>query len=304
MDKETLIKKWLNYELTTQEQKLFEQLDEYDTLMQIHHGAQYFKAPKFNKEKGYQALKSQLDENKVASAKMRRLNQWMKVAAVVVIGFLTFAIIDFSGATTVETLASEKTIVMLPDNSQVQLNAQTSITYHPSKWEDQRAIQLDGEAYFKVAKGATFDVATTDGIVTVVGTEFNIKQRKDYFEVKCFEGKVQVGYQDQHFELTKSKTVRVVNGLVTSEITNLLAPTWINSISSFKSVSLAEVIAELERQFDVTVSFDEAAKNKRQALFTGSFNHSDIGDALNAITMPFGLTYTMEASKIVIQPVE
>lgn len=304
MNKETLIKKWLNYELTQEELKLFKGLEEYDTLIKIHEGAQYFKAPAFDSAKGFESLNDQLKEKRAQRSKKLQLGQWLRIAAVLVIGFLAFNLIDFSGVTTVETFASQKSTVTLPDNSEIRLNAQSSVSYHSKKWNEKRHVNLNGEAYFKVAKGATFDVETTDGVVTVVGTEFNVKQRQNYFEVKCFEGKVMVAHKNQQFELTMGKTIRVENGLISSEITNLLAPTWINSVSSFKSVSLAEVIAELERQFDVTVSFNEAAKNKRQALFTGSFSHSDLGDALSAITMPFGLTYTMKASKIVIKPVD
>jgi ferric-dicitrate binding protein FerR (iron transport regulator) len=51
------------------------------------------------------------------------------------------------------------------------------------------ALTLE-EAYFQVKKGQTFSVNTTDGVVKVLGTHFNVKQRKNYFEVNCFEGLV------------------------------------------------------------------------------------------------------------------
>jgi ferric-dicitrate binding protein FerR (iron transport regulator) len=47
------------------------------------------------------------------------------------------------------------------------------------------ALTLE-EAYFQVKKGQTFSVNTTDGVVKVLGTHFNVKQRKNYFEVKLF----------------------------------------------------------------------------------------------------------------------
>ena len=48
-----------------------------------------------------------------------------------------------------------------------------------NKWKNERSVNLDGEGFFKVAKGSKFDVETSAGTVSVVGTQFNVKNRKD-----------------------------------------------------------------------------------------------------------------------------
>jgi ferric-dicitrate binding protein FerR (iron transport regulator) len=79
----------------------------------------------------------------------------------------------------------------LPDQSQVLLNAGSQASFKSWDWSSNRAVSLQGEAYFKVAKGQKFTVETNLGSVTVLGTQFNVKARDNRFEVTCYEGKVQ-----------------------------------------------------------------------------------------------------------------
>ena len=141
---------------------------------------------------------------------------------------------------------------------------------------------------------------TISGVVSVLGTQFNVKNRDNYFEVKCFEGKVGVLYNGKFTELSAGKTMRVVNGTVFNNLTDLKHPTWVDNMSSFKSVPLAHVIAELERQYNVKVIVDIDAKK----LFSGTFVHNDINLALQSITLPFGLNYTIENEIITLKEVE
>ena len=55
---------------------------------------------------------------------------------------------------------SQKQEISLPDNSQVSLNALSSVTYNESSWDENRELTLNGEAFFKVEKGSTFEVKT------------------------------------------------------------------------------------------------------------------------------------------------
>ena len=49
----------------------------------------------------------------------------------------------------------KKPLSTLPDHSEVVLNADSEITYKKSNWDTNRKLELQGEAYFKVAKGKT-----------------------------------------------------------------------------------------------------------------------------------------------------
>jgi transmembrane sensor len=41
-------------------------------------------------------------------------------------------------------------------------------------WSKERTLSLEGEAFFEVQKGSKFSVVTSDGIVEVLGTSFDV----------------------------------------------------------------------------------------------------------------------------------
>jgi len=151
-----------------------------------------------------------------------------------------------------------------------------------------------------VAKGSKFDVQTNYGMVSVMGTQFNVKNRSNYFEVACFEGKVSILYKNELIEIPTGNSFRIVNNTVSVDTTKLQYPTWVDNFSSFKSVPLAEVINEFERQYNLNIITDADTS----ILFTGTFLHDDKIKALQSITLPFGLDYTIEKNSITLKKVE
>jgi ferric-dicitrate binding protein FerR (iron transport regulator) len=184
---------------------------------------------------------------------------------------------------------AEKTDLFLPDSSKVTLNAFSEASFQAYTWKRKRQVKLAGEAFFKVKKGSKFDVVTEAGTVTVLGTQFNVKVRKDYFEVICYEGMVEVRSAGKVIKLPPTKVFRTVKGLITpNDHTTEIAPAWLRNESSFESVPFNEVIEEFERQYHTTIS----TKNiNGDQLFTGRFIHSDISLALKSISIPLNLKY-------------
>ena len=299
MDKEELIKKWLSDELTEAESNAFKKLDDYDLNTEIIESAQYFKASHFSTVKGFDTLKSKLSNKEEAPViALNKYKVLYRVAALFIIGMTTYFMLFYNNLTTVKTLASQKTTFELPDASSVILNANSVAEYNKKKWADKREVTLDGEAFFKVAKGAKFDVVTTSGVVSVLGTQFSVKNRTNYFEVKCFEGIVSVKSNGKTQKLTQGKTYRIYNGIATLDVTKNSHPKWLDNISNFKSVPLYEVLNELERQYNVTIT-TQNIDTKR--LFTGGFVHTNLEEALVTITTPLDLKYEkINATKIKI----
>ncbi len=300
MNKEILIKKWLDNELTADELKEFQQLEEYDSYMKLSKKAQLFKAPEFNSSEAYKKLQPVIEERRSANANKNLYKLIAQMAAAFIIGFTLVTMVFSKGLTTIDTMASEKTMVTLPDNSTAQLNSLSELSYSEKKWNKKRMVNLEGEAYFKVAKGSKFDVKTTVGIVSVYGTQFNVKNRENYFEVKCFEGLVGVEVNNEITMLPAGNTLRITSGVLTKSNTSLEFPTWILSKSSFESVPLSEVISEFERQYDVKISTDY----NTDVLFTGAFVHNNKQVALKSITIPFNLEYTIVNKNITLLKVE
>jgi len=292
MNQDELLKKWLSNDLNAEELKAFEEDVDFDLHTKIIDGAQAFKASNFSEPRSYDAFKNKLEaekEPKVLRLSPRKI--MLRIAAVLVIGLGLFFAFFTNDTTTIHTLASQKTTLELPDASTVILNNLSTVSYRKKTWNDKRELTLAGEAYFKVAKGSTFDVHTSVGTVSVKGTQFTVNQRDAFFEVICYEGVVQVVSGNIRQELTAGKSLRIRNGELKLDEMSQTEPAWINNKSTFKSIALIEVLNEMERQFAVEITVKDI---DTEQLFTGGFTHLSLEQALQSITSSFNLAYTKE----------
>lgn len=296
MKHEELIKKWLDNDLNPEESKAFEALDDYQELAKLSDSVKRFEAPEFNSKEALDAVLQ-----KIQSPQITQKNSWktyvLRIAAVLAI---SLSVYYFSTTlnTNIATLAAQKTTVELPDNSEVILNAGSSLSFNESKWSDARNVSLDGEAFFKVAKGKSFNVLTADGKVTVLGTEFNVKQRSGLFEVICYEGSVKVTHQTDEKILKPGDGFLLLDGkIIAREKETAIGPSWINNESYFKSMPFAHVIHEFERQYNVTIETDNIDLDQ---LFTGSFVHNEQTLALKSITLPLNLKHSKKDNSTIV----
>lgn len=292
MEKDYLLKKWLNDDLTEEERMEFEAMEDRTLDERILKEAKRFKAAQFSSAPDFTTIENQLNSQTTAS-KRQWLRPLISVAAAFVVGLGLYTLLFSNATTQIQTLASEKTTIELPDASQVTLNALSELSYKEKRWNSNRQVSLDGEAFFIVAKGKTFDVLTDQGTITVVGTQFNVKERLNFFEVVCYEGIVSVTSNGRTEQLNAGTSLRLVNGQMQLNSTVFTVPQWTKSVSDFKAVAFAEVVSELERQYAVKISFP----NEKSSLqFTGGFVHDDLNNALISITQPLDLNYIIESS--------
>ncbi len=297
MDKEILISKWLDNNLNDQELQAFKNLEDYDDLIKLNNSVQAFKANNYNTSTELENVLS-----KIKSTKAQTTTHWfkpfMRVAAILAICFSLYYYTTTLD-TTITTEYAQKTTIELPDASSVALNAKSLIVFNKKSWNQERHVELTGEAFFKVAKGSTFNVITKSGTVTVYGTQFNVKQRDHYFEVICYEGLVGVTFNSQETKLKPGDSFLIIDGkLIAKEKENRLSPSWLSNESLFKSLPYKEVIAEFERQYNVTFKVNGI---DTQQLFTGSFSHDSIDVALKNITLPLGATYSKTNNTITLK---
>jgi len=191
------------------------------------------------------------------------------------------------------TQVAESIQVSLPDDSAVWLNAKSEIS-HNKDWDNSRNVNLNGEAYFEVAKGKTFTVKTPEGTVTVLGTKFNVKNRNKTFEVHCFEGSVAVVYNG-------IKTVLKPNEIFTykeKQMNTIEKPNWLLKKSVFKKSSLQNVITDISIQYGIDFVIDE--KLEKQGLkYTGSYNYSDdLKTVVNILCQSLNLNCTITNKQV------
>jgi ferric-dicitrate binding protein FerR (iron transport regulator) len=271
-------------------------LEDYKLNISIIESAKHFKASKISTVEDFNWFKEHYYARKVSNKKLYWQHPILKIAAILVIAFGIYFWLFYNNTILAKTLASEKTTIELPDHSLVSLNAFSKIEFNKQGWNKKREVYLDGEAFFKVIKGKTFEVITDDGRVTVVGTQFNVKQRNHYFEVKCFEGKVKVSSNGIEKILEKGDTYQILDGKFVGSKTVSNAPSWIENKSLFQAIPLQEVLAEVERQYNIEITYKNINTSR---LFTGGFVHDNLENALISITKPMNLTYEMSSSNLV-----
>lgn len=292
---ENYLAKWLSGELSEQELQEFEASEAYASFQKLKEASSGLQAPDFDVD---QALLRFKEEHMAEAPKVISLNpfrKFLRVAAVIAI-LLTGSYFYINSLNEkVTTGFAERSEVILPDNSELFLNADSRISYSEKNWDNQRNIKLDGEAFFKVAKGKKFTVSTEQGTVTVLGTQFNVENRKGIFEVTCYEGLVSVTHNGKEIKLPAGNSYVVINGKQVTGTPKGTQPSWMNNESSFESIPLKYVFAELERQFDVQVNTENI---NTDLLFTGSFNNTDLNMALKSISTPSQTRYKVEGDNV------
>ena len=297
-DKNDLLK-WLNRETSDEDLVRLKETDGFKTLEKIAHYSAQIETPKIDVKEALEALKIKT-QNSSKKGKFIQFNfkQLYKYAAAIVVLFATSYFLLFNNTASFKTEFAQTKTFNLPDNSEVVLNANSKIIYSKKDWGKSRNLTLEGEAYFKVQKGKKFTVNTEIGQVTVLGTQFNVKERANYFEVKTFEGLVSVTYKGKEIKLPKGTIFKVVNGVIDATNTfDVNEKSWLQKESNFKSSALRFVLAEIENQFDYTI---ETKDVDLDILYSGGFTHTDINIALQSVTIPLQLSYKIDGKKITI----
>jgi len=297
-DKNDLLK-WLNRETSDEDLVRLKETDGFKTLEKIAHYSAQIETPKIDVKEALEALKIKT-QNSSKKGKFIQFNfkQLYKYAAAIVVLFATSYFLLFNNTASFKTEFAQTKTFSLPDNSEVVLNANSKIIYSKKDWGKSRNLTLEGEAYFKVQKGKKFTVNTEIGQVTVLGTQFNVKERANYFEVKTFEGLVSVTYKGKEIKLPRGTIFKVVNGVIDATNTfDVNEKSWLQKESNFKSSALRFVLAEIENQFDYTI---ETKDVDLDILYSGGFTHTDINIALQSVTIPLQLSYKIDGKKITI----
>lgn len=301
MEENYELAKWLNDEMTEAELQEFRSRPDYHLYEKIKTYSSQLETDNFNQED----MLNTIIASKKETAKVIPLHRnWMfRAAAVLVLGFGLFFTYQTITPTTQWSKNGEETVFSLPDNSEVILNSGSKIEYRKWNWDNNRNLNLQGEAYFRVAKGKKFEVNTDLGTVSVLGTQFNVKARNNRFDVTCYEGKVKVNYQSDEVILTKGQTVsfenkiKIIHQTVTHE-----KPLWTVNQMDFEKENLVSVLDEIQRQYNISI---ETKNIRSEQLFTGKIPAGNIDVALQIIASTYHLkiskinstTYSMEEMK-------
>ncbi|TVR19442.1 MAG: DUF4974 domain-containing protein [Balneolaceae bacterium] len=245
-----------------------------------------------------------------------RLSTWIKAAAVLIIAagisiymFTALGesedmrVVDTETGTTIETEAGEQKLFRLSDGSHVKLNASSRIYISNGFGEQSREVNLQGEAFFKVAEmdGNEFIVETSSARIQVLGTSFAVRAWEGRSEsvVAVQSGSVSVGSTNPEInentilnagEYSLISKNEAPGPAIQSNIDQYLG--WTNQMFVFEETPLEDVIRQLELHFNVIISVQDSSTITDPV--TARYRSESLDEILRFTSITHGVDFTVE----------
>lgn len=159
--------------------------------------------------------------------------------------------------------------ITLSDGTKVWLNAGSKLSYPRKFTGSERRVELQGEAYFEVAKQqnmqntqstSRFIVSSAGQEVIVLGTHFNINAYPDEKELKTtlLEGSVQVSTSASSTTLSPGQQAIQKNGILKTQIVNTEDEVaWKNGYFMFNNEDLESIMKKIGRWYALAIKFED-----------------------------------------------
>jgi ferric-dicitrate binding protein FerR (iron transport regulator) len=175
--------------------------------------------------------------------------------------------------------------VVLPDQSVVTLNANSTLSYHRAwRWRGDRAVWLDGEALFKVRHfnhdtadvrpGERFTAHAGNVSVEVLGTTFTIRDRRDHVSVALLDGSIRV----RGLVLRPGESVDIKGDSTrVSPVAGLDNPpqAWTGHVMVARGMTVQEIMEEYEDTYGYHLVLDNPALAAKRIDGTLSLDTED-----------------------------
>jgi transmembrane sensor len=247
----------------------------------------------------------------------------------------TKGIIAEAGNRTIEinTPLGARSMIRMPDSTQIWLNAGTTITYNQDYGQQTRTLYLNGEAYFKVAKDSLhpFIVNTQGIVVRALGTRFNVKAYPEEKTISATleEGKIDIrtlnmpGKNDRVLLKPKDKLIyhkethesekytesseekvkqqehtpaKLKDINILSNVRTELYTSWKDPRWVIDGEPLSTLAPMLERRFNIKIIFDNEQLKKYK--FTGTIENETVDQLLSALKLTAPLDFQINKDTI------
>lgn len=208
---------------------------------------------------------------------------------------------------TISTPRGGKFKILLPDSTQVWLNASSSLTY-PTSFTHAgiRKVKLAGEAYFEVSKqlnsggkSMEFIVSTERQEVKVLGTHFNVSAYEDEVATSTtllegsvlLNGKTMLRPGQQGVNNDNAITVKSVNTLDYID--------WKTGDFNLKNDDFRTIMRKISRWYDVEIIYkDSAPENIKLGGWIS--REKNISSILNLIQKTGNVHFKLEGRRVIV----
>ncbi|WPP50767.1 FecR family protein [Catalinimonas niigatensis] len=178
--------------------------------------------------------------------------------------------------------------IMLPDSTLVTLNASSSLEY-TDDWDEpgqDRIVWMEGEGFFDVShrKRQKFIVLTQQAEVEVLGTRFNVSERRGNTEVILSSGKVALQLEKEKIFMEPGEKVsyNAEEKVVEKKVVNAeMLTSWRNNQLIFDGTPISEIAQVLEDNYGYVVRMENEAMG--DLLFSGTIKADQVDLLLQAL---------------------
>lgn len=276
-------------------------------------GSRLGAALKYSSTEAFKKVDSRIQHRAKQSHRFRRIILYSSGAAAVLLVLFTLKVMFWtvgnnSGMVAVKTQMGDRSEVILPDGSEVFLNAGSQLNYQLDACNCLREVSFSGEAFFHVAKSKMpFVITTPSGLqVKVLGTKFNLHAYSDEEDVETtlVEGSVKLSSSNSPESVTMSPgqiatyskstgRLQLRDGSPEHELS------WMENKLYMDNMNLGEVCVRLERWYNVNIDINGAGLNQN-IHYTGVLSEESITDVLDALCQLSPIKYSMKGNKVVI----
>lgn len=201
--------------------------------------------------------------------------------------------------------------IILDDGSRLTLDAGSTFTYPGKFSRTDRRVSLDGEAYFEIAPDPErpFMVHANASLITVLGTEFNVRSWRQYEKVQIVvaKGSVSIRHSEQKpgvpgviVRTGQVSTMRRDGSITPPDTVNVAQVlAWLRQEKVFQFTPFREVLDQLERWYRVSITLTDTTHASQRLNVT--IEKKSLDENLDMLALVTGLAYRAEGNQIIFQ---
>lgn len=211
-----------------------------------------------------------------------------------------------SQAAKIRTLSTPRGVdfkVILPDGTEVHLNAESSLQFPTAFDSDNRTVILKGEAYFKVARDEAhpFIVETDKMKIKVLGTEFNFRNYDpEHPFVALVNGSISIMDSDVVLNPGQGALIDPVGKLNVEEVNTYSLVQWVYGYFHFRQRPLIEVMQELGRWYNLGVVF-ENPRHLQTLVHFSALRSSDVEETVKNLNRMQLFRISREGNNLIVR---
>jgi transmembrane sensor len=196
------------------------------------------------------------------------------------------------------TQKGERSTLLLSDGTSIRLNSATKIRFPIIFAKEKREVFIDGEGFFEVAHSETspFIVHTADANIRVLGTVFNVTSYSEDHKTQVIVSEGQVAFagvkQQNEVLLHRNQVSRIIKGGIPSTAEVIRTDrylAWLKNQMVFDNATLAEVIKQLSRKYDVEFEVHDSSLLKRHIVAT--FSTESLSQIIRSLSLSLRFQY-------------